>query len=202
MTVSIDAALLLRYLDDQGIDGSRHVARGWQHIGAIIVDAVLQRRQRYKATVRPRVENLVAVWPEAATVSGFRKRIDEGGLSVAIRWKSEQRLTQIKKILAVFESAGIETVDDLRNHLLDNVTGDELHAALRKVKFVGPKTVDYIDILAGLDQTVAVDVRIRRFITNAGIPNLSYRHVSEVIHAAAVSRGWRPGDLDAAMWNA
>ncbi|MFB9165010.1 hypothetical protein [Arthrobacter psychrochitiniphilus] len=47
----------------------------------------------------------------------------------------------------------------------------------------------------------SVDIRIKRWVIDAGILDLLYSHISNVIHEAGRTRGWRPGDLDAAMWN-
>lgn len=201
MTTTIDAEKLLAYLETNGLDGSVQVTRGWDHLGAVIVDAVLQRRQRYKATVEPRVRELIAAWPDAETASGFRARINGGELGTVIRWKSADRLQQIDEILGVFEAENINTVSDLRNRLAPSSGRDDLRSALRRVKHVGPKTLDYFDILTGSYAAVAIDVRIRRVAAKAGITNHAYAHLSAVIHEAAAKRGWRPGDLDAALWN-
>lgn len=202
MTTTIDAEKLLTYLEAKGLDGSVQVTRGWDHLGAVIVDAALQRRQRYKATVEPRVRALVAAWPDANTASGFRARVKDGGLGAVIRWKSGDRVNQIDDILGVFEAQNINTVNDLQNRLAPSPERDELRSALRRVKHVGPKTLDYFDILTGSSAAVAIDVRIRKVAAKAGITNHAYSHLSAVIHEAAATRGWRSGDLDAVLWNA
>lgn len=94
-----DAERLLEYMDARGIDGGQQITRGWHHIGALITDSVLQRRQKYKATVFPRVQALVEEWPDAATTSGFRTRINQGGLSDIIRWNGQQRVQQIEDMV-------------------------------------------------------------------------------------------------------
>jgi hypothetical protein len=200
MTIDGDAAKLLAFMDAHGIDGSSEVTRGWGNIGAIIVDAALQRRQNYERTVKPRVTCLVAAWPDAETTTGFRKRLKTGQLSAVIKWPSPNRLAQIEDMTCVFEEQDIETVEDLRGRLNDNVQRAVLREALGDVRHVGPKTLDYFDILSGISTGIAIDVRIRRVISAAGIEDLSYRHISAVIRAAAYIRGWRPGDLDAALW--
>ena len=200
MTIDTDAANLLALMDSHGIDASTEVSRGWAHIGAIIVDATLQRRQNYNATVKPRVDALVMAWPDAATTSGFRQRLDTGKLSEVISWPSPGRLAQVEDITRVFERQGIETVVELRVTLGDHAKRAVLREALAVVRHVGPKTLDYMDILSGIPTGVAVDVRIRRVVQAAGIEDLSYGHVAAVIRAAAAGRGWRAGDLDAALW--
>ena len=200
MTVDGDARKLLAFMDSHHIDGSIQVSRGWGHIGATIVDAALQRRQNYENTVKPRVEALVAAWPDSETTTGFRRRLNTGKLPEVIRWSSPSRLSQIEEMTGVFESQQIDTVHELRDKLTDDAQRDKLRRVLDDVRHVGPKTLDYFDILSGIPTGVAIDVRIRRVIRAAGIEDVSYRHISAVIRAAALSRGWRPGDLDAALW--
>ncbi|MCX2748976.1 hypothetical protein OOZ51_14300 [Arthrobacter sp. MI7-26] len=203
MTIDSDAEKLLAHMDSLGIDASTERTRGWQSIGAIIVDAALQRRQNYTRTVRPRVAALVAAWPDADTTTGFRRRLDSGELSKTISWRTPGRLTQIDHITRVLErpDIAIDTVHQLRDHLKHPAKRIELRTALRAVLHVGPKTLDYFDILSGIPTGVAIDVRIRRVAEAAGINNKSYDHLSAVIREAAHRRGWRPGDLDGTLWD-
>ena len=144
-------------MDSPGADSPIEVSRGWDHIGAIIVDATLQRRQNYNETVKPRVEALVAEWPDAATTSGFRQHLDTGKLSEVIDWPSPGRLAQVEDITQVFERLGIETVEELRGALGDHATG-ALREALARVRHVSPKTLDYIGTLSGIPTSAPADI--------------------------------------------
>lgn len=137
-------------MDSHGTDASTEASRGWDHIGAIIVDATLQRRQNYHETVKPRVDALIAAWPDAATTSGFRQHLDTGKLSDVISWPSPGRLAQVEDITRVFERQGIETVMELRAALGDPAKRTFLREALGAVRHVSPKTLDYIDTLSGV----------------------------------------------------
>ncbi|MCP9001516.1 hypothetical protein NFC73_17545 [Pseudarthrobacter sp. RMG13] len=156
MTTDNDAANTPAPTDSPGTDAPADISRGWDHIGAIIVDATLQRRQNYNETVKPRVEALVAEWPDAATTSGFRQHLDSGKLSEVIDWPSPGRLAQVEDITQVFEREGIETVVDLRDALGDPAKGS-LREALAEVRHVSPKTLDYIGTLSGIS-TGSADV--------------------------------------------
>jgi hypothetical protein len=149
MTTDNDAANTPAPMASHGTAASTEAGRGWDHIGAIIVDATLQRRQNYNETVKPRVEALVAKWPDAATTSGFRKHLDTGKLSEVIDWPSPGRLAQVDDITQVFERLGIETVVELHDALGDPAKG-ALRYALAAVRHVSPKTLDYIGTLSGI----------------------------------------------------
>ncbi|MEO5780041.1 hypothetical protein [Arthrobacter oryzae] len=157
MTSDNDAANLPAITDSPGMDASPEASRRWNHIGAIIVDATLQRRQNYNETVKPRVLALVAEWPDAATTSGFRQRLDTGKLSGVIDWPSPGRLAQVDDITRVLERQGIETVMELRSTLNDHATRAVLREALATVRHVSPKTLDYIDVLSRISTGQSVD---------------------------------------------
>ncbi|QNE15869.1 hypothetical protein [Pseudarthrobacter sp. NBSH8] len=150
MTTDNDAANTPAPMDSHGTDASTEASRGWDHVGAIIVDSTLQRRQNYNETVKPRVEALVAEWPDAATTSGFRQHLNTGKLSEVIDWPSPGRLAQVEDITRVFERLGIETVAELRGALSDQTKGAVLREALAEVRHVSPKTLDYIGTLSGI----------------------------------------------------
>ena len=149
MTINHDDANPPEFTDSQGTDAPTEVARGWDHIGAIIVDATLQRRQNYHETVLPRVLALIEAWPDAATTSGFRRHLETGKLSEVISWPSPGRLAQAEDLTRVFERLGIETVMDLRGALGADPKRGVLRDALAAVRHVSPKTLDYIDTLSG-----------------------------------------------------
>ena len=150
MTSDNDAANLPAPADSHGVDASAETSRGWDHIGAIIVDATLQRRQNYHETVKPRVDALIEAWPDAATTSGFRRHLDTGKLSDVIDWPSPGRLAQVEDITRVLEGQRIETVMELRGALSDPARRTALREALAGVRHVSPKTLDYIDTLSGI----------------------------------------------------
>ena len=159
MTSENDAANRPAQADSPGMDASTETSRSWDHIGAIIVDATLQRRQNYHETVKPRVDALIAAWPDAASTSGFRRRLDTGRLSEVIDWPSPGRLAQVEDITRVFEGQGIETVVELRGALGDPARRSVLREALAAVRHVSPKTLDYIDTLSGIPTDAAADER-------------------------------------------
>ncbi len=106
----------------------------------------------------PRVVALIEAWPDAATTSGFRSRLDTGTLSDVIDWPSPGRLAQVEDITYVFERQGIETVMDLRATLGEDATRGVLREELAAVRHVTPKTLDYIEILSGITTGAATSL--------------------------------------------
>lgn len=199
MTVTDDAQALLAYLDAHSI-AVAPTQRGWTHMGAIVADAALQRRQRYASTVLPRVEALQVAWPDAATTTGFLARVRAGGdLHVVLSWRGTDRIEQIVAMATVLEDLEIETSEQLGDALRGEKRAVVRHA-LGRVRHVGRKTLDYLDVLTGSEDAVAIDVRVRHVAAEAGVEDSSYDHLARVIRAAAAVRGWSASDLDAALW--
>lgn len=172
--------------------------RGWNHMGAVLSDAALQAGVSYRNTVRPRVEDLVTHWPDATTTSAFRELIASEDVAAVLRWKADgKKIVTLRALVDYLNEAEIETVSSLREALQREDFREDLR---RSVKGVGPKTIDYLAILSGSEDDVAVDGQIRRFVRDAGVQARSYDQIRRLICEAAAVRGWSAGSLDAAIW--
>lgn len=152
--------------------------------------------------VRPRVANVITNWPDAATLSGFRKRLDSENLAEFLTWRATSRkLTVITDLADTLYELGIETVRDMADHYDGHEREHRIRTALRRVKFVGPKTIDYLAILTGSTAHVAVDTHITRFVHAAGIRTRDYVATNALIIHTARELGCSAGALDAAIWS-
>jgi hypothetical protein len=199
MPVKDDAMRFLSHLDSNGLHpvGGE---RGWRHMGATLVDAALQRRTSYRLVVKPRVLGLLRAWPETTTVSAFAARMKTEDIGAVIRWRRPAKLAVLAGLTAAVADLGIETVSDLGRHLASPDLRPAAASRLRAVHGVGPKTVDYLAILAGLTERAAIDRHLAQFAADAGVADLSYDYLQQVYVAAALTRGWTPGAVDAAVW--
>ena len=198
-SVPDDAEKLLRFITINGIYPTVPALPAHNHMGAIIVDAVLQRRQNWNNTVKPRLDVLVEKHLDAKTTNGLVELIEKGKLSDAIRWSGEERLLEIADIANVLNKLGIDTPAELAAALTAEPNRSEVRAALRKIKYVGCKTLDYLDILVGIPAT-AIDSRLQSVAEKAGIEDISYDHMQQVITYLAKIKNWNLRGLDHAMW--
>jgi len=173
-------------------------ARGWTHMGAVLSDAALQRRTKYKQTVKPRILRLMDEWPDADTLSRFAVRIRTSDVGAVLRWREGPKLTLLRELVGALEGLEIETVADLRARL--TAPNSEAVARLRDIRGVGPKTLDYIGILSGSEDNVAVDTHQRRFAAEAGVSATSYQALRDVVMAAARRRRWSPAAFEGTIW--
>ncbi|MEU7027714.1 hypothetical protein AB0A60_13610 [Streptomyces sp. NPDC046275] len=176
-------------------DGPFDPPGGWTHMGAVICDVSFQARRKYTSTIRPRLLRLQAAWPDAVTVRGFQARLATEDLASAMNFNSPGRVATAHGITALLAARSVDTRDDL-HEWLDH---QDNRAALRTVKGVGPKSVDYIGNLVGRSQ-VAVDVHLRSFAAEAGVAGLTYAELQAAYAEAAALLGHEPGGLEHAVW--
>jgi hypothetical protein len=164
-------------------------------MGAVICDASFHARRKYVSTIRPRLLHLQAEWPDADTVRGFQARLTTEPLAAVMNFNSPARVATAHAITHLLVASGVDTRADLHAWLDHHVN----RAALRALKGVGPKTVDYIGNLVGRSQ-VAVDVHLRAFAADAGVPSMGYAELRAVYESTAPLLGHEPGGLEHAVW--
>ncbi|WP_328923840.1 hypothetical protein OG429_03825 [Streptomyces sp. NBC_00190] len=195
MTTPSPELRLATYVQTVLGDGPFLPPGGWSHMGAVICDTSFQARRKYESTIRPRLLQLQSAWPDAATVRGFQARLSTEDLSVAMNFNSPLRVATAHAITALLAAREVDTRDDLHAWLGHRAN----RAALRAVKGVGPKSLDYIGNLVGRSQ-VAVDVHLRAFAADAGVPDLGYEQLRAVYESTAAVLGHEPGGLEHAIW--
>ncbi|MDA5281549.1 hypothetical protein ACWGHM_21360 [Streptomyces sp. NPDC054904] len=195
MTAPTPAQLLAAHVQDALGDGPFDAPGGWTHMGAVICDASFHARRKYKSTVLPRLRRLQEDWPDAVTVRGFRARLATQDLAAAMDFNSPRRVATAHAITDLLVARGVDTRQDLHTWLDHRAH----RTALRAVKGVGPKTVDYIGNLVGRSQ-VAVDVHLRTFAADAGVPNLPYERLRTAYEEAAALLGHERAGMEHAVW--
>jgi hypothetical protein len=197
--VQDDASKLLAYFDALGLVPILG-RRGWTHMGAVLSDAALQRRAHYRRVVEPRVRELMAAWPDADTVSGFASRLATDDVGTVLRWRPGSKLLLLRSLTLAMQELGIETTVDLCVRLTDT-DSSHVRDRLRAIHGVGPKTIDYLAILAGSEKHVAVDSHLQSFAKEAGVLLIKFQALSDTIRTAAARRCCTPGAMDAAIWH-
>jgi hypothetical protein len=171
-------ALYVRSLPDfefyESIDGN------YDHIGATVADAVLQANRKYKTHVKPRVNRILASYPNARTTSSVLSLLKSIKAMEFLSVRDEGRAERLSQVLTLFAAEGIETEADLREWLSE---GANL-LKLRSIKGIGPKTVDYFKILVGVS-TSAIDRHLLNFLQLAGLSPRGYGDAQFIINAAA-----------------
>ncbi|MER6068309.1 hypothetical protein ABT187_05515 [Streptomyces sp. NPDC001817] len=112
-----------------------------------------------------------------------------------MHFNSPRRIATAHGITALLAANGVDSRADLHTWLNEQAS----RTALRTVKGVRPKTVDYIGNLVGRSQ-VAIDVHLRAFATDAGISGLTFQQLQAVYEETAALLGHEPGGFEHAVW--
>lgn len=194
-----DVELLLEHIKRLGIVPVE-TSGSWAHMGAVIANASLQAGIGYKSVVLPRVFALKEAWPDADTTSGVARRLLEGTLPLVLSWKGRKKLAVFEALTAAFLEIEIETVDDLHSAFKNPETSRVLTDRLNSIKGVKSKTVDYLAILVGIKDRVAIDSQLRAFAAAAGLETVDYARLAVAYAAASAVIGCTPAALDSAVW--
>lgn len=172
------------------------VATGYDHMGAILVDGVLQAGIRYETVVLPRVESVLNNYPEAKTTSEFQRVLMIEGALKLLAWKLDRKINTLVDLTQFFVSERLETAAELRDWLdeADNVQ------RLKEIKGIGDKTADYFKILTGIP-TSAIDRHLYKFMAQAGIEVGDYEEAQQVIRETAVLLDVDERTLDFSIWS-
>ena len=167
----------------------------YDHMGAKLADAVLQRAVKYEVFVRPRVDRIARAYPTGKTTSGFRALLRSELPNEGPQCEGGSKPRTIVELAQFFVDQGVETTKDLRRWL--RVARNP--PSLMTVHGVGPKTVNFLKLLVGLD-AIAVDRQILRFVREAGV-DLKTPHVVEAILTKAGKRlGLSGAQVDQLVW--
>jgi hypothetical protein len=181
----------------RGLNQFTLVERGepYHHMGATITDAILQAGMRYEIQVWPRVQRILTDHPDACTTSGFRQLLAERTPEAIVGINGRKALW-VQLLAAFLAAQNVETEDDLRAWLADPAREQYLF----QLKGVGLKTVNYLKLLVGVTESVAVDTHIRAFLKSAGVSPQDDRDAGRIAAEAAALVGCTPAQLDISIW--
>lgn len=167
----------------------------YYHMGATIIDAVLQAGLNYEHVVYPRVRNLLTKYPDYKTTCDFLILMQVIQLPELIDWKKGCKLERIKDLSLFLFNNNIEDEDELAEWL-----GKEEHITqLRLIRGIGPKTVDYLKMLSGV-QAIAIDRHLFAFLEIAGIINRTYEEARMIYDKASELLGVSQYAIDRQVW--
>ncbi len=169
--------------------------RTYGHMGATLADAVLQAGLNYRRVVAPRIERILGCFPEAKRTTGALQLVNCIGVHEFLRWRDPAKPDRFMRLLRLFKDEAIETEEDVRAWLVHH----ENCSTVAALHGIGPKTIDYLQILVGHD-SVAVDRHVRKFVKAAGITLGSYDEIRIVVCATAKILAVASSSLDAAIW--
>lgn len=175
------ARILANYAKEQGLKMDEHASRPtYDHMGAILADSVLQAGVNYSNVVKPRVEAILSTYSDKKSTLDLEQLLLDEGSKKLLNWSHTTKLSRFENLVSYMLSNGVLTSDDLKGKLLD----DNFCTNLQSLNGIGPKTIDYMKCLVGID-SIAVDRHIRNFAKDAGIERNDYVFLKDVFCSAA-----------------
>jgi len=165
------------------------------HLGAVLADSVLQAGLNYANVVRPRVLAILRTYPTLDTISALLGLIQERRTGAFLNWRHHEKVNRFEMLVAFLRNSGIEDVQDLRVSL----ASEQFCDAIQTVNGVGPKTVDYMACLVGID-SIAVDRHVRTFAKKVGVENDDYYFLRKSFCCAADLLELPRREFDAWLW--
>lgn len=146
------------------------------HLGAVIADSILQAGLDYRSVVLPRIQRIQLKFPGIKSIDTILSLIDKGQTADFLNWRHPVKIRRFESLTKQMSSLGISNQSDLRAALeLDS----NFSSTIQLVNGVGPKTVDYMACLVGID-SVAVDRHIRNYAKRAGVEVNDYDFLKRV----------------------
>ncbi|AOK06935.1 MULTISPECIES: HhH-GDP family DNA glycosylase [Burkholderia] len=181
--------------DEGALFEEKHPRATCEHLGAVLADSVLQAGLNYTTVVRPRVVAILRAHPNRLTISSLVALIQDGKAGAFLNWRHHEKVTRFEALVVFLKKWGIEDVNDLRFSL----ASDEFCDALQTVNGIGPKTVDYMACLVGID-SIAVDRHVRTFAKTVGVENDDYHFLRKSFCCAADLLSLPRREFDAWLW--
>jgi hypothetical protein len=181
----------------QGVPSSYSVRRStYGHAGALLADAVLQAGLSYRSVVMPRVARILTEFPDANRVSAIVCFIEEGKTRHLLDWQHPTKVKRFEHLVDFFHRAKVDSTGDIRTAL----KCDRFCADLQLLNGIGPKTIDYMSCLVGIE-SIAVDRHIRAFAARAGLDNDEYDFLRNAFCFAADLLSMSRREFDAWVWS-
>lgn len=168
----------------------------YHHLGAVLADSVLQAGLNYSTIVRPRVKVILEAFPHATTLGALTEVLEAEGSTNFLQWQHKDKVSRFDDLVHFLGCSRVENTSDLCDALLD----ETFRLDLREIRGIGPKTVDYMGCLVGVD-CIAVDRHIRGFAERAGIADDGYDYLRDVFNFAADLLSVSRRQFDAAIWH-
>jgi hypothetical protein len=165
-------------------------------MGAVLADSVLQAGLNYVKVVKPRIASILRTFPQATTVNILIEVIEREGSSKFLHWEHREKVSRFDSLVTFLAEAEIDSTCELGEALRD----ESFRTDVRHVRGVGPKTVDYMACLVGVD-CIAVDRHIRDFAEFAGLEDISYDYLRDVFSFAADLLSISRREFDASIWH-
>ncbi|WP_422650335.1 hypothetical protein [Cupriavidus sp. H18C1] len=112
-----------------------------------------------------------------------------------LNWRHHEKVARFEALVVFLRARGVEDLQDLRTQLML----EAFRRAMQTLHGIGPKTVDYMGCLVGID-SIAVDRHVRTFARRVGVENDDYHFLRRAFCCAADLLALPRREFDAWLW--
>lgn len=168
----------------------------YDHMGATLSDAILQSGMNYNNIVYPRILLFRKKYSTFRTTSSFIALFNAIPLEKILNWNNCDKIDRITNISLLLFCNKVENENDLKCWIDDNCNTEKL----KKIRGIGPKTIDYIKLLVGLP-AIPIDRHLFKFLELAKLKTSNYDDASQLYISVSRNMGINLSDLDYQIWN-
>lgn len=165
------------------------------HLGAILADTILQAGLNYKAVVQPRIQRILEFFPNADRKSRIINIVKSNSTACFLNWNHPEKINRFEQLVYFMDEHEIEDVVDLKRQMQT----ESFNMHLQKINGIGPKSVDYLACLVGID-SIAVDRHIVAYARRVGIESNNYYFLRSSFSYAADLLSMARRDFDSWVW--
>lgn len=170
-------------------------SRRYDHMCALLADAALQAGVRYDTVVRPRIQRLFLLYPNSTTVTATLELLQRTSAHELLCWSHEAKPGRFENLVSTCADFGVESVNDF-GEWIETTRATQV---LLAIPGIGPKTVDYLGLLAGRSR-VPMDRHLLRLTGLAGVPSTNYHYAQSVVVLACEDLGMDVRNTEYAIW--
>lgn len=190
------ARTVANFATKNGVPANYSIGRStYDHIGALLADSILQAGLNYRSVVKPRVTRILNEFPDADRVSSLICWVKKGSVAYLLDWRHHIKVERFEHLVVFLHNQKIDGSADMRTAL----NSEHFCTSLRALNGIGPKTVDYMACLVGVE-SIAVDRHIRSFAVRAGLDNTDYHFLKNAFCFAADFLAIPRREFDAWIW--
>ncbi len=167
----------------------------YSHMGALIVDSILQAGLSYDHIVLPRVNRILSLYSHFVTSLDFFILIHTYDIKQMIQMNSDTKATRIFRLTKLLVEENVMSVEDLSRW----IQSESNKMKLRLISGIGSKTIDYMSILCGNDD-IAIDRHLFAFLEYAGCRKKTYNESKEIYQLASRQLNISLSFLDEGIW--
>lgn len=167
----------------------------YNHLGAVLADAILQAGLNYTTVVLPRINNILQNHSDATSSSALLDIVINNKTSSFLQWSHPEKILRFNNLVHCIDHYKINDINTLKIRLEQN----QFQSCLLNIHGIGPKTVDYMGCLIGVE-SIAVDRHIRTFAKLVDIHENDYNYLKKIFCFAADLLSISRRDFDAWVW--